>query len=209
MLRHDESKTIERLGQLPRHLQVAFALLCSLRLLPAYRRFAQRTGRGSWSALSALSDQVWLELMRQQRPAASDLKDVLDKVMALIPTEEDGWDEETQAYAEDAAAALAYAIRTALTGEPQEAAWSARRAYESADHRAQAVVEISPGDQAAEMAILAHPVVQTELRRQDRDLAELAEIAAAKEPLARTRLDDMRQRADAEGEATWGGQVVT
>lgn len=40
-------------------------------------------------------------------------------------------------YAQNAAAAVACAVRTWMTDEPQEAVWGARQVYEAADYAAQ------------------------------------------------------------------------
>jgi hypothetical protein len=88
--------------------------------------------------------------------------------MELIPSEdEDPWFDE-QAYADDAASAIAYTLRALDSGESQEAAWAARRAYEAADHHVMHRLGIEGESQA-----LAHPIVQTEFSRQGRDLEEL------------------------------------
>ncbi|WP_206750890.1 MULTISPECIES: hypothetical protein, partial [unclassified Cryobacterium] len=54
----------------------------------------------------------------------------------LTPGEHDQWAFEA-GYAQNAVAAVAYAARTWLTDEPQEAVWAARQVYEAADYAAQ------------------------------------------------------------------------
>lgn len=52
---------------------------------------------------------------------------------AGVPDEDEGpWFLEV-AYAQNAAACAAYAIRTWLTGDPQDAVWASRQVYEAAD----------------------------------------------------------------------------
>jgi hypothetical protein len=197
-LQYDEAEIIERLKYLPVRLRAAFALLAALRILPTYARFHTRTGRGDPSALTALVERLWRDV-RGEWMTAREAQAVADQAMRLVPSEEDGWDEDSQPYAEDAAAAVAYGLRARLTNDPQEAAWAARRVYESADHFAVTVSRQTSGNHPDEQAILAHPVVQAELARQTRDLAELAELA--KSATDDTQLVQMRQRSEREAES--------
>jgi len=102
---------------------------------------------------------------REMGSTSVEWEAVLNRVAAILPTEdqasEQGWD-----LLDDAAAAVAYAIRTRLTGSSQEAAWSARRCYEYFDgvaNRALAAVGVA---EPAESRLLAHDEVQNELARQ-------------------------------------------
>jgi hypothetical protein len=115
--------------------------------------------------------------------------------MSLIPGENDQpWIEE-QAYAEDAASAVAYALRALESGEPQEAAWAARRAYEAVDHHVMSRLGIK-----GESHVLGHPLVQAELSRQQRDLSELRE---AREPAVEVFVR-LRERARADASLFFG-----
>ena len=106
--------------------------------------------------------------------------------MGLVPAE-DPWVPE-QAYAEDAIAALAYAVGSLEKRDPTEAAWAAQRAYESADHYVINHLHVD-----TERAVLAHPIVQAELARQRQDLDELLENPSDR----RQRIDVLRSRAKA------------
>jgi hypothetical protein len=127
LLIYDEAANIERLKILPLRLRVSFALLTALRILPAYARFHARTGRGDPAALQVLAERLWRDVNGEPM-AEYELQQALDLAMTLVPSEEDGWDQQTQPYAEDAAAAIAYALRARLRDDPREAAWAARRA---------------------------------------------------------------------------------
>ena len=102
-----------------------------------------------------------------------ELKRGVDRRMDLVPSEDEGWDGEVQAYAEDAAAALAYAFRAAVTGDAQEAVWACQCAYNAMDHFAGRNETGSSYDEAAR---IRHPAVQAELSRQVRDIAELGQL---------------------------------
>ena len=91
-----------------------------------------------------------------------------------MPSEEDEPSDE-QPYAEDAVVALVYALEARVTQGSQEAAWSARRAYEALDRF---VMYDDSGVivMANEQRLLEHPLVQAELARQKRDLDELRAV---------------------------------
>ena len=131
-----------------------------------------------------------------------ELQANLDRCMALIPDEDDGpWIPE-QAAGEDAGAAVAYALRCRQNGRGQEAAWSARRAYEALDHYVINHEDIDVNLPGAEEEVLAHPVVQSELARQLRDLEDLSLMG----PDAALRL---RDRAAAEAASFFGPAETT
>jgi len=126
-----------------------------------------------------------------------EIEVAVDRAMQLVPSEEDGWDDETQPYAEDAAAALAYALRARLTCDPQEAAWECRRVYEAADHFATTGLPI--GGSEAERAVGRHSVVQAELCRQRRDLNELSGLVNS--AIQNSQIDKMRRRSEQEAQS--------
>jgi hypothetical protein len=94
--------------------------------------------------------------------------------MALTP-QEDGvqpWTQEAT-NAQNAGMAVAYALRTRLTGEAQEAAWAARVAYEALDNFVINKEDIDTSKPGSELRVLSHPLMQAEFERQERDLREL------------------------------------
>jgi hypothetical protein len=98
--------------------------------------------------------------------------------MELIPAEEHG-PNQFYTYAEDAASAVAYTLRTLLTGEAQEAAWAARSVYEGVDAYVIRTANMDVNQRGAEEEILRHPVMQAELSLQYRDIRELSEVQKA------------------------------
>jgi hypothetical protein len=119
----------------------------------------------------------------------------------LIPQEDDSpWVME-QASAEDAGAAVAYAMRCRQSGQAQDAAWSARRAYEALDHYVINRENIDTNKPGAEERVLGHPVVQAELARQRRDLDEVLDLSDVDVRRIAARI---RDRAVAEGAVFFG-----
>jgi hypothetical protein len=129
--------------------------------------------------------------------SGEQVREDLSRCMELIPGEDEEPSVDEQAYADDAASAIAYALRTLDSGESQEAAWAARRAYEAADHHVMYRLGLE-----GESQVLAHPVVQTELSRQHRDIEEL--LGA---PESSTELFvRLRDRAKAEASTFFGSR---
>jgi uncharacterized protein YjaG (DUF416 family) len=196
LLRFNERVLVEVLDRLRSPLRVVFAAASAERLLPAYASFSRRTGRGDATALAAVLERLWLDL-QGNRMDARQLQDNVDVSMSLIPEEDAGpWVPE-QAWAEDAAAAVAYALRCRQNGQSQEAAWAARRAYEAVDHFVVDQEGIDINRAGAEGQVLAHPLLQAELLRQRRDLDEL--LSADEQDIARVA-KQMYVKAQAESE---------
>lgn len=117
-----------------------------------------------------------------------DIDVSIERCMSLIPREDEGPWIEQQAAAEDAGTALAYALRCRKTGESQEAAWAARCCYEALDHFVINRDDIDVNEAGAEAAVVADPLVQAELARQQRDLDALRLHGEEKNIAARLRL---------------------
>ncbi|HEY3176230.1 MAG TPA: DUF416 family protein [Candidatus Polarisedimenticolia bacterium] len=177
-LRFDEPDLVRSLNRLPPKLRAAFAAACAQRLLPAYDSFARKSHRGDSLRLASILERLWSDLQGHPMPK-EELSANLATCMSLIPAEDDApWFEE-QAYAEDAGAAIAYALRALAGGDSQEAAWAGRRAYEAVDHHLTHRVGIDASGPGGEEQLRLHPLVQAELSRQRRDLEELRQAADA------------------------------
>lgn len=189
---YDERAIIDALDKLPRVRRTAFAATIAERMLPAFLAHAASAGEDA-SALRQILDRLWLDLADD--PMKNDeVQSALERCMKALPDEDaPGWTP-GRTYANDAGAALAYALRARLSGLSQEAAWAARRAYDSVDHFAQTDAGIDTNAPGAEFLILSNPVVQAELGRQRRDLVDLASAESDGDVLAR-----LRTRAKGEG----------
>jgi uncharacterized protein YjaG (DUF416 family) len=198
LIHYNEQELIRRLEQLSPTLRAVFAAACAERLLPAYFSFSEQTGKGDSSQLAMILERLWADL--QGNPMSTEeMRANLDVCMSLVPQEgEDLWVDE-QVYAEDAAAALAYALRCRQSGESQEAAWAARRAYEAVDYYVINRVGIDVNQPGGEEQALSNDIVQTELVRQYRDIKDLlsavrnAETTAVVSSLwSRARIDAIK-----------------
>jgi uncharacterized protein YjaG (DUF416 family) len=171
MINFDESALVRELAELPSSAMAAFALAAATRQLGNYERFARELSAASGQRPREIATQLWTDLSIKPIDRDAWTRN-LDEVTNLIPEECDDWGI-GHALADDSLSSLAYAIRCFLKADPQEAAWAARRAYESADQSAICVLEVQPGLPSTEVAIMSHPLVQRELSRQQRDLALL------------------------------------
>ena len=145
-------------------------------------------GQGDRDALREALDAAW-RAVDADVPTA-ELERLQEAAEELVPEEDDDW-VTASGYASNAAAAVAYALRTRLTDNPQEAAWAARQAYDTTDYAAQQQLEDAGFDDAGEEALLSQPVVQEALEGLNTDLeAALAEPPA--EETSRLR-DEARQ----------------
>jgi uncharacterized protein YjaG (DUF416 family) len=171
MKTHADAVPMSLLGGLSSRSRYAFAMLCATRVYPAYASFHVAMGRGDPRALGEIFDAMWQGVLGPGL-GPRRLQQMLDACMALIPSEDDGWDGDVQAYAEDAAAALAYAIRTALANggaDAHEAQYAGRRCFEAIDHLA-----TERGDREEASGFPAR--VQREVEQQLRDIKRLAEV---------------------------------
>ena len=109
-------------------------------------------------------------------------------------------------FAEDAVAAVAYAIETRLKSDPCEAVESARRAYNALDEYVSHILKIRSIGQNEETQILTHPLVQAEFKRQRADLLRLQEIA--NNPTGeREGIAALRRSAEADARSFFGPEA--
>lgn len=190
----DENSIKKRLTLLPINLRTLFAVTCAERLFPAYERFSDKTGRGNVDILRRILDKLWMGLMGVQQYSEQIIAADLHNRMLLVPKESDGEWLNEQAWAEDAVACLSYSLRTRLSGDAQDAAWAARRVYDAVDYY---VLHASgnnfklPDD---EVRVIDHPLVQAELRRQERDMSELLSLVHSPDNMM-TALNDFKLRS--------------
>jgi hypothetical protein len=170
-LEFDERKLLTELEQLTDRLRAAFAAACAERQFQCYVRYSEISKNGDHHKLARALGCIWEDLGKAQADHTA-LERQLEVCMSLLPSGEvDELDH--RVFAENAVASVAFAIRARITGVSQEAVWAARRAYESLDHyvtnRLNPII-IEPN---VEARILAHPLVQAELERQQVDLSQL------------------------------------
>ena len=171
-LRFEEAQLLSKIEHLSRHDRTAFAGACAERMLRAYFKFSDRTGRGNPHKLREILTRLWSDLAgnaMSEAEAEAQIRETND----LIPCADDlPWVPEQPA-AEDAAEAVAYALRSRQSGSSQEAVWAAYCAYEALDDFVINHEHIDTNIEGAHARVLAHPLIQAELLRQQRDLEEI------------------------------------
>lgn len=199
MFRYDEANLVGTLATLRATERVAFAAACAERLFPAYLAFCQRTERDDHADVRSILDHVWDVLVSEGKEVDWLPADLEGSAGILLGEDRESWSVD-QAYADDAAAAVVYTLRALRGGNPQEAGWAARRAYEAVDHYVAYTLGLED-----ENEILNHPLVQAELARQERDLDELRTRGSG----MREVVIRLRDRARSEGRDLTGGDAVT
>jgi uncharacterized protein YjaG (DUF416 family) len=140
-------------------------------MLPVYRWFHDRTGQGDPAALEQALEDLWTAVKGEGRSPES-LESQQHVAEELVPHEDDRWVDEC-AYAENATAAVAYAIRSWLTGSAQEAAWAARQLYDALDYRVTNRDDLDLNAPRVHELIDADQLIQRELARQQNDVEVL------------------------------------
>lgn len=194
ILRFNEGLLKTELDRIAVTLRAVFAAAVAERLLPAYVSFSHKRGWGNPQLLTDILERLWRDIDGIKMDP-EELQRNIDLSMELIPQEDDiGWIPDP-ACAEDAAAAIVFALTCRQNGDSQEAAWAARRAYDALDHFITTQEDIDPSTSGAEERIISNPLIQAEFMRQQRDLREL--VAANRQDQS-TLIQKIRQRAKAE-----------
>lgn len=104
----DEPEIVARSAALDRTQKSAFAAACAERLMPLFSRYAASIQSVDENALRLIVDQVWRAVAGV---AVEDLGKYQSFAEDLVPDEDEQWLADT-AYAQNAAASAAYAVRT-------------------------------------------------------------------------------------------------
>jgi cation transport regulator ChaB len=190
-LRYDESNIVARLSELSPRARTLFAASAAERLFALYEWYAERASRADPAKLREALDLAWSAVGTDV--PEDDVARWQDIAEELVPDEEDeGWTEQT-AYGENGAAAAAYALCVARTGDPQEAGWAGLQLYEAADYAAQRQLEdLDLNEPGAEDALADQPVVQAALQAIEDDLAAAERETAIDEARGRAREGGLR-----------------
>lgn len=194
MLRYDEARLTEALTALPSTARAMFAATCAERMLPVYRWFKRRTDYGDPAALELALEEVWRSFGGHVSKYLESRRELIED---LVPGEDDSWVDES-AYAQNATAAVAYAIGALLTGSVSDAVAASYQPYEALDYRVTNRDDVDINAADAERSIVSDPLIQQELRRQRRDLETLSRASDSSEALLAASAH-MRERARIEG----------
>src|SRR5258708_22370452 len=165
----DEARLRVLLSELPQDLRSAFSAACAQRLAPAYNKYWKVSGSHADDKVTAALEALWDDLRGVKPLGDEELDSLSETVLQLVPDEDEASNAGTP-YAEDAAAAVAFALRVRRTGAIQDAVWAARRVYEVLDNY---VIRAAGEQDIDEEKALSHPLIQRELERQERDISLL------------------------------------
>lgn len=174
MVGYDEAAIRARLTRLDRASRTAFVAACAERLWPLFERYARATGGGDPEVLRGVLDKAWLAAQGVDTGGLEQAQEVAE---AMVPIDEGEWVLE-MGYGQNAAAAVAYAVRTWLTEDPQEGVWGARQVYEAADYAAQrSMPALDLNSAGAEGELFQSAIVQTAVTglAEDLDAVEVPE----------------------------------
>lgn len=196
--RYDEKRLIDKLAGLSATSLVAFAAACATRQVRNFSTFTSETEASRRILPSQIMGYLWEYITDPTH--ASDWNQRYEDVMSLMPEQDKVWTV-ADAIVEDAVASIAYAIRCLMSHKIEEAAWAARRAYESADQIVIRLLKVRLGQPGSEEIIKSHEVVQRELQRQSRDydllqmedISKVRELAYHEAPLSDAECFDLKQ----------------
>ena len=189
MRMYDERALVARLEPLDRRAKTAFAAACAQRLLPLFERYARVVGATAHAhRLAEILAAAW----DVSSGRVIDVQSIYYEVESMSPKDYEGeWVMES-GYGENAAAAVAYAIRTWLTDDPQEAAWAAFQMYEVAEYAAtQAYAKVDPRLNITDDMVVGSEIAKAALLAIEEDLGVVASAPPS--------WLELRQRAEAEG----------
>jgi len=173
--------------------RLAFGALCCERLLPNYLAFEKDAGWGDFASVRESLNYVW-------RYIFGEIK-VLDEIAGAISSCElaaPSSDKFTSLYvtaAQDACFSVCSLLDCIVDEDVGKIVQVATYATDSIDLFIQETDRIDPNDPDLEMKILAHPLMQRELERQESDIAALR----GAEDISRDFLDH-RKMSNGDGE---------
>lgn len=162
--------------KLPRAHRVAFAASCSQRLVRNYEKFSGMEKWGKPDVLRTALDEVWRSLEGGQLEIAR-IESLAEQCEAAAPDTETFSSLYTSA-ALDAASAIVETLRCCEDGQPDHAVNAATSARDSVDMYIQMRNDLDPTGKAMEDVIVADPLMQRELQKQQQDLTALKQVKA-------------------------------
>lgn len=167
---HDVLK--HRLNGLSTQRRLVFAVSCYFAVEHHYRAFVDDTGWGDAERMRAWAVRLWNSAVGHT-PLDRQAVDVIQTQWDELVPDHDEFDSPLTSVALDAAVTLMCATVVAESGSVEEASNAGYQAVAIADLLAQEAEDMHPQDPQLEEKILAHGLMQSELRRQEQLLAVL------------------------------------
>jgi uncharacterized protein YjaG (DUF416 family) len=202
VLRFDESSLVQTLDRLPNEYRTAFAAACAQRLLPRYTAFYARLrdkNQEEEQVAEKYLSFLWRELS-ERRLDHERIEAMIKRLLATLP-DEDTTSAANEPYCTDAGAAVVFSLQSHLTGQTKFPIMAARRVYHALDNFV--INNLFPNEQRImdpdEEIVLAHPLIQRELSRQQADLDMLSSAIQGTDDKT-DALSELRKRAEEQSE---------
>lgn len=152
-----------------------FGASCAQRLAAVYREFQEEVGWGGFQQLSAALEAVWQTLERAGSFGIESglLAAHLEKCEEAAP-DADEFESSLTGCAQDAVFAVCNLLDFVSSRDVKHVASVAEHAINVADYQAQELEGMDAQGPELESMILAHPLMQRELSRQRRDIADVS-----------------------------------
>jgi hypothetical protein len=195
-LRHAE------IDRLPAHLKAALAAACTQRQIAVVRAYTRRTGTPVSPAFENLLNAIWDKIQQRQGLGASEHMRWEDRAEKLYPGDREKHDL-YHACAQIAVLSLLNSNNVLMTEKAENTCNAAHHAFMSISNFLTSPIGKRPQFNLKEPnafeKIFAHPLVETEHRRQERDLFEL-ELALLHPKTISRVVEALRRRAETEAE---------
>lgn len=175
--RFNEKRLLRELSNMERHQQLAFGAGCCERMLPNYESFVEDANWGDVAVLRRALDLVW-QACEGTELGKVELRQTLAQCERYAPDSEDFTSVYTS-LAQDAVFSICALIDFLLDGDLSSVVSVPRFSTDSVDLFVQEQERMDPTDPSREQKILEHPLMQQELLREQRDLAEARSISVA------------------------------
>lgn len=195
MLEYDRAAMIRDLGNMPKAAYLAVAAAAASRLLPFYEAFSRQHRWGNAKALREALNLVWdIAEGRDCKPMVLKRQlSTADKLATKKPRDGFGWDYVCSSLG---AAAVASCLDAVGSDGPDAASGTTESAFDAAYGVARYILFRHRGrmksTQETRRQTTEHPIVQTELERQQRDVSEVQ--AAGKKALV-SAISNLRKRS--------------
>jgi len=186
-----KEETLRRLSTLLPIGQRAFGLLCCERMLPNYVAFQAETNGGDSIPLREAMEMAWESI--ESRADDSRVRRLSEMCEFVAPNSEQFVSRFTTP-AQDACFAICCVLDHILKPDPERIAQVATFATDSIDLYVQEIEAIQPNAPNLEELILAHPLMQRELARQDQDFSNV-QVALSDRQSVASRLLALRHMA--------------
>lgn len=188
----NDKRVREAIEPLQDHQQLVFGAACCERMLPNYIAFMRESDWGDELPLRKALDWAWAACEGAHFQNA-DLRDLLSQAEKCTP-DTDCFASLLVSAAQDAVFAICALLDFLLDADLERLMSVPRLSTDSVDLIVQERESMDARDPLREQKILEHPLMQQELVRQKRDLAEARNISATD----RTALNAFRTRAQHE-----------